>query len=1041
MATAINPEAIPGADLDPDTIEAQAGVVTSVASRVRENGSDVHLKWQGMAGVYSAPESGRLLGLMQPVSSQATAVGDNLDVVAGALKRFAADIRPIKAELDSLRAQAVAFNAEIAGGVSVREVNPAWINSQSSYGGAASYSYSSSSLGGGSTSTADIPQYRTVSKEWHEVQSYVDRNNDLIGQVNAQQTALWEAERACANTIRALYGAAGLRAYQSEDDALGYGLSEIPEGTEMPWGAEVERTEGCGEATAKFVFKDFLWEGIAVGGVWGTIEGLGTLVLGYNPETGDWFSGDAYGAAWGNLGMLGAAGLMNSGLLAPIFQADSLAQSMGGDGFLPQEVRDFKADADEVAVNTGKALIAWDKWADDPGTALGESVFNVGTILIPGGAAVAGVKTAGTAASVLSKMSRAVDVIDPGAWAVNGATRLGSLGLGSLDNLIGKVDGFESPNIEVYTATDAASGMQLLDDFGVDPNTVTARVDGAGNNVLEFPGGKIEMPAGTFDNAAGGAVRAGDGGAETSVAAPVREPELVTSGGVRGETTPGAMNSIVDDAPVRTETGGTGGESTVVREPDTATGGDASGGEGPGGSGGSGVEGSDLSSGGPDDVPPPGGNGGDPAPAAAGDEGGWRSSEGADLSLDPAQRAAVDEYLAGSRAAEPRITADMQAVQDLHPEARMEGLEYRLKGDESMYRKVATELDQMAPGAPAGPVVGGMKDSIRYTFVVAEESYTAGVNGIIGDLSARGYEPVGALKNTWGSDGYQGINSNWVDPQSGRIIEVQFHTDASLAAKMDAHGLYEQSRLPGVDSETLAQLNAEQADIFGRVDRPDGATDIDWPAPSRGVGIDDHAFFTGALDDQGWSTAEANTIRRTPLSDLTDAQAEGIHQLRESVPPVTPGTPMSKVIPIDDIDKYIGGEYSQLGGFMTRAGDYDGGSRSLAEVVDELRLDYTDSPFTRPDADRFAVIDFEAGAGVSFDVPYGPRLGGDHDWPAPFTGNGFTAAGSDVMVPEFVSSGRFTPPEGAVISVVENGSKTPVAVYTNGEFRRIGGAQ
>ena len=45
------------------------------------------------------------------------------------------------------------------------------------------------------------------------------------------------------------------------------------------------------------------------------------------------------------------------------------------------------------------------------------------------------------------------------------------------------------------------------------------------------------------------------------------------------------------------------------------------------------------------------------------------------------------------------------------------------------------------------------------------------------------------------------------------------------------------------------------------------------------------------------------------------------------------------------------------------------------------------------------------------------------------------------MVPEFVSSGRFTPPEGAVISVVENGSKTPVAVYTNGEFRRIGGAQ
>lgn len=874
MATAINPEAIPGADLNPDTIDEQATVVASVASRVRENGSDVHLKWQGMAGVYSAPESGRLLGLMQPVSSQATAVGDNLDVVAGALKRFAADIRPIKAELDSLRAQAVAFNAEIAGGVSVREVNPAWINSQSSYGGAASYSYSSSSLGGGSTSTADIPQYRTVSKEWHEVQSYVDRNNDLIGQVNAQQTALWEAERACANTIRALYGAAGLRAYQSEDDALGYGLSEIPEGTEMPWGAEVERTEGCGEATAKFVFKDFLWEGIAVGGVWGTIEGLGTLVLGYNPETGDWFSGDAYGAAWGNLGMLGAAGLMNSGLLAPIFQADSLAQSMGGDGFLPQEVRDFKADADEVAVNTGKALIAWDKWADDPGTALGESVFNVGTILIPGGAAVAGVKTAGTAASVLSKMSRAVDVIDPGAWAVNGATRLGSLGLGSLDNLIGKVDGFESPNIEVYTATDAASGMRLLDDFGVDPNTVTARVDGAGNNVLDFPGGKIEMPAGTFDNAAGGGVRAGDGGAETSVAAPVREPELVTSGGVRGETTPGAVNSIVDDAPVRTETGGTSGESTVVREPNTATGGDASGG---GSSGSDGASGSGV---GDDAVGDGAGRGGADGPgqgpaSSFGDDAdvAWRSAERSDLTLTGHEKAAVDEYLESARNIEPVVTSDMAHIVSEHTGMRLEGLEYRLKGEESMYRKVSSALGEALPGTRASvdDVLGQMKDSVRYTVVIPLDDYARGSVAVMEDLVEGGYRPYGTLKNSWGGEGYHGINSNWIEPSTGRVIEVQFHTDASLVAKTETHGLYELERLPGQSADTLEALRTQQNAIFDDVQVPTGAPDVDWPTGADVVHrlpgssshiVDAHMLGTAVTPEQvaqlrseGWMVA------------------------------------------------------------------------------------------------------------------------------------------------------------------------------------------
>ena len=546
--------------------------IGTIAGSVRDNGSNVHLKWQGMAGVYDAPESGTLLGLMQPVSSQATTAGDNLEVVSSALTQFAADVRPIKAELDSLRQQAEAFRDEIAGGVSVRELNPAYISAQGYSGSWASYGAASTA-----TQQTDIPQYRSVTKEWHEVQDYVDRNNDLIAQVNAQQVALWDAERTAANKIRALYGASPLHAYESENDALGYGLSEIPEGTEMPWGAPVERSEGCGEATLNFVVKDFLWEGLIVGGIWGTVEGLGTLVLGYNPATGDWFSGDAYGAAWGSLGLLVASGVMNSPVLGPLLWADQGMAAFGGGGFLPQEVRDFKAQADEAALNTGKALIAWDQWADDPGTALGESVFNVGTILIPAGAAIAGVKTAGTAASVLSKMARVVDLIDPASLAVNGAVRLGGIGLGSLDNLIGGLDlgaKLDPPHIEVYAATDSASAIKALDDWGVDLNTVTAHVDDFGTHTLEFPGGKIEMPAGSFDNALGG-IRGADGGADASITAPVREPELVHAGGVRGETGPGAVNSIVDEAPVRTETGGSG-ESTVVREPETTTGGSQS---------------------------------------------------------------------------------------------------------------------------------------------------------------------------------------------------------------------------------------------------------------------------------------------------------------------------------------------------------------------------------------------------------------------------------------------------------------------------------
>lgn len=631
MPDAIKVDAIPGADIDPDAIDENARTIGTISGQVSEHGSNVHFKWQGMAGVYEAPESPTLLGLMAPVSSQATQVSDNLAEVSAALIAFAADVRPIKAELDSLRVQAQTFVDSIQGGVQVREINPAWTAAQSPYGGATAmptYQGSWGSSTTGSSSAAAPDKYRTVTKEWHESQDHVDRNNELIAAVNAQQIKLWEAERACANRIRALYGAQPLHAATSEDDALGYGISEIPEGTEMPWGAEVERTEGCGEATAKFIFKDFLWEGIAVGGVWGTITGLGTLVLGYNPETGEFFSGDAWGAAWGNLGLIAVSGLANSPMLGPLFWTDSLAQATGMGGFLPQEVRDFKAKADEAALNTGKALIAWDKWQDDPGTALGESVFNVGTALIPvGGAAVAGVKTASTAASVVSKIAKVADFVDPAAFAMNGAMKLGGAGIRGLDGIIGRLgtdatDGFHlnTPDMP-FVANDAAAGLRALDDAGVDLSHVTARVED-GVAVYEFPptdaipSGRIEMPAGSFDGVGGGDVPVRtDGGADAGVAAPVREPELVSAGGVRGETGPGPVNSIVEDAPVRTETGGAG-ESTVVREPSTETGGGSShaGGESGGhggsdtGNGGGLGRGDDASSAGRGDEAPTGGH-------------------------------------------------------------------------------------------------------------------------------------------------------------------------------------------------------------------------------------------------------------------------------------------------------------------------------------------------------------------------------------------------------------------------------------------------
>ena len=133
MPSAIDPQQIPGKDIDPDAIETNARTIGTIAGSVRDNGSDVHLKWQGMAGVYSAPESGTLLGLMQPVSSQATQAGDNLDVGLGradAVRRR----RPADQGGAGLAARAGrgVRRHRVADGVSVRELNPAWISTHGS---------------------------------------------------------------------------------------------------------------------------------------------------------------------------------------------------------------------------------------------------------------------------------------------------------------------------------------------------------------------------------------------------------------------------------------------------------------------------------------------------------------------------------------------------------------------------------------------------------------------------------------------------------------------------------------------------------------------------------------------------------------------------------------------------------------------------------------------------------------------------------------------------------------------------------------------
>ena len=122
---------------------------------------------------------------------------------------------------------------------------------------------------------------------------------------------------------------------------------------------------------------------------------------------------------------------------------------------------------------------------------------------------------------------------------------------------------------------------------------------------------------------------------------------------------------------------------------------------------------------------------------------------------------------------------------------------------------------------------------MRYTYVADDVRYADAAGDLINRLEANGFEPDRPPKNSWGQDGYQGINSTWRDPESGQSFEVQVHTPESLAAKERTHPLYEEQRLLPPDDPRWAELERQQQEIFDMVPRPEGAADVRRP---RGAG-------------------------------------------------------------------------------------------------------------------------------------------------------------------------------------------------------------
>jgi hypothetical protein len=170
-----------------------------------------------------------------------------------------------------------------------------------------------------------------------------------------------------------------------------------------------------------------------------------------------------------------------------------------------------------------------------------------------------------------------------------------------------------------------------------------------------------------------------------------------------------------------------------------------------------------------------------------------------------------------------KISPAMRDTESQDPTRHLIGFEHRLKDRGGIKEKVCGTIDDF--NRSPEQAVSLVPDAIRYTFQYEEARYSQGVRQDIVRLKDQGFA-LEMIKNSWSDDQYKGINSRWIEPDTGQRFEVQFHTRISFEAKQITHSAYERLRTRQPDPFEHMVLEAFQQKVADAVPVPPGATDI-----------------------------------------------------------------------------------------------------------------------------------------------------------------------------------------------------------------------
>jgi hypothetical protein len=332
------------------------------ATGIRNSGQDVHSRFQATAAYYRAPEAEQLLSSTQPVMDTADDFAAAVESLADALETFAAEAKPHADKLKQLKLDAIDFVDSVEG-----------------------------------------------DDDWTEDQDKVDRHQALMDGVAAAVVGFQEAERDAANKINAISPALCRPAWVEDDGTHGtgmYGVSaDMLKGVEdLPWGSPEGRTydrwslDWWGHGA-----KSWVWDGIVKDSIWGSIDGLGTLIGYHGAEARD--------QAWD--------GLRRTGVGAYAYGMDLFGQ---GD-----HLSDWERDSKDYAKEFAKGFIAYDMQEEDPARAHAVVSFNLLTVIAGPAAGISKLGKGGSFAKAAGTVAKIGDALDPLSGGLKAAKSVAAL--------------------------------------------------------------------------------------------------------------------------------------------------------------------------------------------------------------------------------------------------------------------------------------------------------------------------------------------------------------------------------------------------------------------------------------------------------------------------------------------------------------------------------------------------------------------------------------------------------------------------------------